>query len=720
MTDTVIAEGQVKFRDGKKWKSRWIVLRKPSPVADCLSVLVYKDRKEKTLGHKQRVAVILESVCGVEPGSGYDGLAYTLSILCLERSVVLGFDTREGLLAWDSRLRYSLGEVHRFSVQVQPGTKLESGPASLHLCNSLLVLTRDLPPAVIGQWKLSDLRRYGAVPNGFVFEGGTRCGYWAGAFFLSCSEGEQISFLLDCMVRGLSPSKRPHGVGPALPDPRACSSVEKIDLEASELERRLSILSHCSSHSSTASTYSFSTSVAGDDRSSLSSSSSGQSDTSYSSRLPVWAEPATRPHLSTETLSARSPSKSPSNLDDRLYAAVTLGPVIGPPSKQLHLRGLYDSGRQSSLDSGIGIAASSQSSSYGSFSSCTGSLDAASHGAGEEFGSQISLPPPVPPRPSPALTILPPERGSVTPTPCSCPSRPDSSASGASQRQSEEYQVPSLLRLRYDSPRTLLQSLTLRGSPAQGGALESGRGRRNGGGSGGGGGSHGAGWRESPTEPPPHGVGDDRRRPPEERGWPWAGERAPSVGSVGRCGSRSSSVGTALLPGGPVGGVTQGTCSPIPGLPASTTVHGKLALRSHTLLSDPQSLYVLMDYYRTTDQRMEEHRNALRFPQEPLPPVSLGSKYRHGDGTATYVNIPVSPVANANRDPLYMELDLGRSVTPSPVSSLPPAVRGGGSTRYAHIDIAATETAQKVGAEHAQGREDGLNQLKARRKGIHQ
>ncbi len=67
--------------------------------------------------------------------------------------------------------------VHRFSVNVEPGTKLESGPASLHLCNNLLVLTKGIPPVVIGHWKLSALRRYGAVPNGFVFEGGTRCGY---------------------------------------------------------------------------------------------------------------------------------------------------------------------------------------------------------------------------------------------------------------------------------------------------------------------------------------------------------------------------------------------------------------------------------------------------------------------------------------------------------------------------------------------------------------
>lgn len=71
----------------------------------------------------------------------------------------------------------SVCSVHRFSVGVLPGTKLESGPATLHLCNNLLALARDVPPVIIGHWNLPDLRRYGPVPNGFVFEGGTRCGY---------------------------------------------------------------------------------------------------------------------------------------------------------------------------------------------------------------------------------------------------------------------------------------------------------------------------------------------------------------------------------------------------------------------------------------------------------------------------------------------------------------------------------------------------------------
>ncbi|KTF78164.1 hypothetical protein cypCar_00041602 [Cyprinus carpio] len=216
MSDTVIAEGAIKLRDGRKWRSRWLVLRKPSPVADCLVLYVYKER-----GVKER-SVTLEHICGLEACVGGDGVPFILSILCLSQTTVLGFDSREALQSWDLRLRYCLGEVHSFSVSVLPGTKLESGPATLHLCNNVLVIAKDLPAVIIGHWNLLDLRRYGPVSNGFVFEGGTRCGYWAGVFFLSCAEAEQISFLFDCIVRGISPSRGPFGLKPLLPG--QCSS----------------------------------------------------------------------------------------------------------------------------------------------------------------------------------------------------------------------------------------------------------------------------------------------------------------------------------------------------------------------------------------------------------------------------------------------------------------------------------------------------------------
>ncbi|KAJ8247769.1 hypothetical protein GJAV_G00250100 [Gymnothorax javanicus] len=425
MTDTVVVEGQVRFRDGKKWKSRWVALRKPSPVADCLQLLAYKDKADKTRGHRERSCLTLEHICGLEPLLSFEGIPYTLAILCLSQPVLLGFESREALLAWDTRIRYSLGEVHRFSVGVQPGTKLESGPATLHLCNNLLGIARDLPPVIVAQWKLSDLRRYGAVPNGFVFEGGTRCGYWAGVFFLSSSEGDQISFLVDCVVRGISPTRGPSGLRPPLPDPNVdpAHAEERLNQEAEELEKRLSMLSHCSRQSSSASTYSYGASVAGDDRS-ISSSSSSQSDTSIGSRLTIWAEPAINPAPS-ESLFPPVAKGAPLHGEEKLYGAAVGGAraQAQPPRS----RQLQEIGRQSSSDSGI--ATGSHSSYTGSFSSYAGSIDTAH---GDEFGSLISLPPPG----------HAPDQG-----PCSCP---------VPEGPGSEYQPPSALMHHYDTPRSLL------------------------------------------------------------------------------------------------------------------------------------------------------------------------------------------------------------------------------------------------------------------------
>ncbi|XP_059867870.1 protein Dok-7 isoform X1 [Delphinus delphis] len=196
MTEAALVEGHVKLRDGKKWKSRWLVLRKPSPVADCLLMLAYKDRAERARGMRERSSLALEDICGLEPGLPYEGLAHTLAIVCLSQAVMLGFDSREAMCAWDARIRHALGEVHRFHVTVAPGTKLESGPATLHLCNDILVVARDVPPAVTGQWKLSDLRRYGAVPSGFIFEGGTRG--WGLLPILGRGRADQFPVRLHC------------------------------------------------------------------------------------------------------------------------------------------------------------------------------------------------------------------------------------------------------------------------------------------------------------------------------------------------------------------------------------------------------------------------------------------------------------------------------------------------------------------------------------------
>ncbi|XP_030741294.1 protein Dok-7 [Echinops telfairi] len=387
-------------------------------------MLVYRDKSERSKGLRERCSLTLEDICGLDPGLPYEGLTHTLAIVCRAQAVMLGFESREAMCAWDARIRYALGEVHRFHVTVAPGTQLPSGPATLHLCNDILVVARDVPPVVTGQWKLSDLRRYGAVPNGFIFEGGTRCGYWAGVFFLSSAEGERISFLFDCIVRGVSPTKGPFGLRPVLPDPSPTGSVtveERAAQEALQLEKRLSLLSHPARPGSR-----------GDDRSlSSSSSEASHSDVSAAgSRLTPWPEPS-----SSASTSQEGPAPGAARAL-HLGEAASSGEVVpgtsqsGPP-KPLRPRQLQDVGRQGSSDSGI--ATGSHSSCSGSFSSYAGSsLEV--WPSPEEFGSLLSLPP---------------AAGAPEPSLCACPP-------GATPRAAE-YQVPGAPRPHYDTPRSLRQ-----------------------------------------------------------------------------------------------------------------------------------------------------------------------------------------------------------------------------------------------------------------------
>ncbi|XP_007951693.1 protein Dok-7 [Orycteropus afer afer] len=401
-------------------------------------MLVFKDRAERAKGLRGRSSLTLEDICGLEPGLPYEGLTHTLAIICRSQAVMLGFDSREAMCAWDARIRYALGEVHRFHVTVAPGTKLQSGPATLHLCNDILVLARDVPPAVTGQWKLSDLRRYGAVPNGFIFEGGTRCGYWAGVFFLSSAEGEHISFLFDCIVRGVSPTKGPFGLRPVLPDPSpggALTMEDRAAQEALQLEKRLSLLSHSGRPGSR-----------GDDRSlSSSSSEASHSDISAGSRLAPWPEPSS----SSASTSQEGPGPATTralHLGEASAAGEAAPGTSQPPAKPLRPRQLQEVGRQGSSDSGI--ATGSHSSYSGSFSSYAGSsLDV--WPAADDFGSLLSLPP-VAGAPEPGL--------------CACPP-------GAAPRVAE-YQVPGTPRPHYDTPRSLRQAPRDQGPVSQGGPNE--------------------------------------------------------------------------------------------------------------------------------------------------------------------------------------------------------------------------------------------------------
>ncbi|KAK3523465.1 hypothetical protein QTP86_033598 [Hemibagrus guttatus] len=607
---------------------------------DCLVLLVSKER-----GAKERSSVVLDRICGLEAGGSSEGVAYSLTILSLNQIVQLGFDSKEALLAWDLRLRYYLGEVHSFKVTVLPGTKLETGLATLHLCNNLLVIARDIPPVISGQWNLLDLRRYGPVPNGFVFEGGTRCGYWAGVFFLSCAEGEQISFLFDCILRGISPSRGPFGIKPLLPDPSASvvSAEERLNQEAEELEKRLSLLSH-----NTASTSSFSSSVAGDDRSISGSSDSetSHSDSSIGSRLTLWVEPV-------PTTTAES-TRTSSHGEEKLPVSSASGPRL--PSKPTIPRRLQEIGRQSSSDSGI--ATGSHSSYSGSFSSYTGSLDTGS--PKEDYGTLLSLPP-----------FSSPEKHR-----CTCP-----------VSHTHEYQVPSSLRYLYDTPRSLLEE-----GKEQKNALASEQ------------------TDETVTEQTEAlAAACSVPESPRDSGAQGSTSSDTHSDCLICCPHLTSS--RMLFTTCPVcGGLKR---APLPQAGASLQ-HGMpdKKQRSHAEKGRMDPAYEIMEGQATdrSSESDEKSRYELmgssgqqRSTDDPEDGSGLSERPKGG---VTYVNIPISPTSKKQLH--YMEVELQEHSD---------TVRGKSTTKYAQIDITATETAHRVGTQHALGREAGLQKLEQWKRG---
>ncbi|KFR15703.1 Protein Dok-7 [Opisthocomus hoazin] len=595
-------------------------------------MLVYKDKSERAKGHKERSSVTLEDICGLDPGLSYEGLNHTLAIICLSQVVMLGFENKETMCAWDVRIRYSLGEVHRFQVFVAPGTKLESGPATLHFCNDILVLAKDLPPSVMGQWKLSDLRRYGAVPNGFIFEGGTRCGFWAGVFFLSCAEGEQISFLFDCIVRGISPTKGPFGLRPVLPDPSTnpAYSEERLAHEALQLEKRLSLLSHTSRQGS-----------GGDDRSlSSSSSDTSHSDVSVGSRLTIWPEQSS---ASTSQESHGLAIAKGIHLGEEKTLPEGARGATKPPPKPLRSRQLQEIGRQSSSDSGI--ATGSHSSYSGSFSSYAGSLDICH---GDEFGSLLSLP-----------LSFPSDQNL-----CTCPHSEPQRGAGS------EYQVPSSLRHTYDIPRSLLQAAS---KDVQAKSADS-------------------------TLP------KDQALPPQESTKDSSDETY--VDFVSRWsdtkpqGQVSDSKSSELLPPSGASSDPCDTCSP------------HLAMTRALFSACPicGGLKEMESYQRSQVCAFSVYNNVLLILEGAVGySADVPASDRPHSETATYVNIPVSPTSKKQLH--YMELELQEPST---------SIRASGSCRYAQIDIAATETAHKVGTQHAQCREERLQELEQKKKGAQQ
>lgn len=137
------------------------------PPADCLLMLAYRDRAERAKGLRERSSLTLEDICGLEPGLAYEGLAHTLAIVCLSQAVMLGFDSREAMCAWDARIRYALGEGEWPRAWAQPPSLRTAGRRAGCLGGGALGLEAGLEGVEMTQGRAGCCHPpWGLVPQG--------------------------------------------------------------------------------------------------------------------------------------------------------------------------------------------------------------------------------------------------------------------------------------------------------------------------------------------------------------------------------------------------------------------------------------------------------------------------------------------------------------------------------------------------------------------------
>ncbi|XP_068618102.1 uncharacterized protein [Battus philenor] len=207
--DNTIIEGAVKFRDGKKWKSRWCVARRLSPVADCVQLQVYRDARARRAGAVGKASLSLQRYLGCESGFTLDKQSHTLALVCEDFTAVLALETRERLMQWQVKLEGALRGARRWPVVVATGGRLPAGPARLLLRAHTAGLAAGVPPKLLAVWDLSHLRRFGVVEGKFCLEGGSLCGRGEGLHVLVTEHAAEIARDFDRASMGdVSPGRR--------------------------------------------------------------------------------------------------------------------------------------------------------------------------------------------------------------------------------------------------------------------------------------------------------------------------------------------------------------------------------------------------------------------------------------------------------------------------------------------------------------------------------
>ncbi|XP_053211283.1 putative uncharacterized protein DDB_G0289263 [Panonychus citri] len=212
MDPKIVIEGDLKFRGTRKWRPRWAIVTRLSPVADCLHLQLYRDQKERIKSGLTKSSLSLEKFIGLETGFTLDKESNTLALICQDMVLLLALNSRETLLHWQTTIRNHLPQEHQYPVEIiqfPAKSKLTIGPSRLHIRDGLFALVSSNPPRLSGLWHLPDLRRYGVLNGKFCFEGGSSCGKGEGLHVLQTLQtGELMKAFQLASIGNLQPKRK--------------------------------------------------------------------------------------------------------------------------------------------------------------------------------------------------------------------------------------------------------------------------------------------------------------------------------------------------------------------------------------------------------------------------------------------------------------------------------------------------------------------------------
>uniref|UniRef100_A0A915KPG7 IRS-type PTB domain-containing protein n=1 Tax=Romanomermis culicivorax TaxID=13658 RepID=A0A915KPG7_ROMCU len=109
LEETLMIEGMLKVWNGKKWKSRYCVAKKSSPIANAVEFVKYKNEKFRRKEQTKMKLVVIHDYSGFETRFMFEKESEILAVLYDKNVLLLAFENSDKLTQWALWFRTCFG-----------------------------------------------------------------------------------------------------------------------------------------------------------------------------------------------------------------------------------------------------------------------------------------------------------------------------------------------------------------------------------------------------------------------------------------------------------------------------------------------------------------------------------------------------------------------------------------------------------------------------------